>query len=260
MLASQRKQQILQILTEEKQVMSGELSQRFNVSEDSIRRDLRELAAEGKLQRVHGGALPVSAAIAPIETRKSVQIDSKQAVARAAAAMIQPGQVVIVDGGTTTAAMIGFLPADLSCTVVTHSPGIAVALVDHPRIEVILLGGRVFKHSVVAVGAETLAGMARINADLFFMGVTGVHPRAGFTTGDYEEAGIKRADGQGGRNRGNGLPGEAQRRVGLCHRRAEPRQYADCRWRTRRRAAPTVGAERRGDRPRSAVAPTGRRA
>ncbi|EOW0774220.1 DeoR/GlpR family DNA-binding transcription regulator [Klebsiella pneumoniae] len=190
MLASQRKQQILQILTEEKQVMSGELSQRFNVSEDSIRRDLRELAAEGKLQRVHGGALPVSAAIAPIETRKSVQIDSKQAVARAAAAMIQPGQVVIVDGGTTTAAMIGFLPADLSCTVVTHSPGIAVALVDHPRIEVILLGGRVFKHSVVAVGAETLAG---INADLFFMGVTGVHPRAGFTTGDYEEAGIKRA-------------------------------------------------------------------
>ncbi len=100
---------------------------------------------------------------------------------------------MIVDGGTTTAAMIGFLPADLSCTVVTHSPGIAVALVDHPRIEVILLGGRVFKHSVVAVGAETLAGMARINADLFFMGVTGVHPRAGFTTGDYEEAGIKRA-------------------------------------------------------------------
>nr|VXZ82298.1 Uncharacterised protein [Klebsiella pneumoniae] len=54
--------------------------------------------------------------------------------------------------------------------MVTHSPGIAVALVDHPRIEVILLGGRVFKHSVVAVGAETLAGMARINADLFFMG------------------------------------------------------------------------------------------
>ena len=104
MLASQRKQQILQILTEEKQVMSGELSQRFNVSEDSIRRDLRELAAEGKLQRVHGGALPVSAAIAPIETRKSVQIASKQAVARAAAALIQPGQVVIVDGGTTTAA------------------------------------------------------------------------------------------------------------------------------------------------------------
>ncbi|GHK57305.1 hypothetical protein KPZU09_70410 [Klebsiella pneumoniae] len=77
--------------------------------------------------------------------------------------------MVIVDGGTTTAAMIGFTRRPQ-----LHGghpqPGIAVALVDHPRIEVILLGGRVFKHSVVAVGAETLAGMARINADLFFMG------------------------------------------------------------------------------------------
>ena len=71
MLASQRKQQILQILTEEKQVMSGELSQRFNVSEDSIRRDLRELAAEGKLQRVHGGALPVSAALRQLKRAKA---------------------------------------------------------------------------------------------------------------------------------------------------------------------------------------------
>jgi DeoR/GlpR family transcriptional regulator of sugar metabolism len=194
MLASQRKQQILQILAEEKQVMSGELSQRFNVSEDSIRRDLRELAAEGKLQRVHGGALPVSAAIAPIETSKNVQIASKQAVP--ARRRPDPART----GGDCRwrhhhRGDDRLLPADLSCTVVTHSPGIAVALVDHPRIEVILLGGKVFKHSVVAVGAETLEGMARINADLFFMGVTGVHPRAGFTTGDYEEAGIKRAGG-----------------------------------------------------------------
>lgn len=98
-----------------------------------------------------------------------MQIASKQAVARAAAALIQPGQVVIVDGGTTTAAMIGFTRRP-QLHGGHHSPGIAVALVDHPRIEVILLGGRVFKHSVVAVGAETLAGMARINADLFFMG------------------------------------------------------------------------------------------
>ena len=182
MFASQRKQQILQILAVEKQVMSGELSQRFNVSEDSIRRDLRELAGEGKLQRVHGGALPISAAIAPIETRKNVQIASKQAIARRAAALIQPGQVVIIDGGTTTEEMVRCLPADLACTVVTHSPGIAVALVERPLIEVILIGGRLFKQ-----------GIARINADLFFMGVTGVHDRAGFTTGDYEEAAIKRA-------------------------------------------------------------------
>jgi DeoR/GlpR family transcriptional regulator of sugar metabolism len=72
--------------------------------------------------------------------------------------------------------MVRSLPADLACTVVTHSPGIAVALVERPLIEVILIGGRLFKHSVVAVGASALEGIARINADLFFMGVTGVHP------------------------------------------------------------------------------------
>nr|VUD32699.1 transcriptional regulator [Raoultella sp. NCTC 9187] len=228
MLASQRKQLILQILTAEKQVMSGELSQRFGVSEDSIRRDLRELAAEGKLQRVHGGALPASAAVAPIATRRNVQIDSKQAIARRAAALIHPGQVVIVDGGTHHHRDGEVSAADLACTIVTHSPGIAVALVDRPLIEVILIGGRLFKHSLVAVrrrGAGRYCG--GFNADLFFMGVTGVHHHAGFTTGDYEEAGIKRAAGRaGGGNHRDGVAGEAEFGVGFCHRRAEPCRYA----------------------------------
>lgn len=193
MLSSQRKQQILDILSQEKQVQSSELSQRFAVSEDSIRRDLRELAAEGLLQRVHGGALPVSAAIAPFETRKSVQISSKQQIARKAVELIQPGQVVIIDGGTTTAEMLKLLPADLAFTAVTHSPSIAMGLLNYPRVEVIIIGGRLFRHSIVTVGAAMLESIARINADLFFMGVTGVHKTAGLTTGDYEEAGVKRA-------------------------------------------------------------------
>ena len=181
MLASQRKQHILEILARDKQVHSTELSQHFNVSEDSIRRDLRELAAAGLLQRVHGGALPVSAAIAPFE-----------AIAQKAAALICPGQVVIVDGGTTTSEMIKLLPVDMPFTVVTHSPNIAVGLVDYPLIEVILLGGTLFKHSVVTTGTAMTEAASRINADLYFMGVTGVHHSAGFTTGNFEEAGVKR--------------------------------------------------------------------
>lgn len=193
MLSSQRKQQILAILAAEKQVMSSELSQRFNVSEDSVRRDLRELAAEGLLQRVHGGALPVSAAVAPFETRKNVQTSSKRLIAQKAVGLIQPGQVVIIDGGTTTEAMVRQLPQDLAFTAVTHSPSIAMALVDYPQVEVIMIGGLLYRHSVVAVGASVLESVARINADLFFMGVTGVHKSAGLTTGNYEEAGVKRA-------------------------------------------------------------------
>jgi DeoR/GlpR family transcriptional regulator of sugar metabolism len=101
--------------------------------------------------------------------------------------------VVIVDGGTTTSELITFFPPDLRITVVTHSPSIALGLVDHPSIEVILIGGRLYKHSIVAVGAAAIEGIENIHADLFFMGVTGIHPEAGLTTGDFEEACIKRA-------------------------------------------------------------------
>ncbi|EQA1686864.1 DeoR/GlpR family DNA-binding transcription regulator [Enterobacter hormaechei] len=193
MLTSQRKQLILEKLEAEGLVQSTALSLFFSVSEDTIRRDLRELAAEGRLQRVHGGALPASSAIAPFAERQSVKMDAKKRVARRGAQLISPGQVVIIDGGTTTSELITFLPPDLRITVVTHSPGIALGLVDHPCIEVILIGGRLYKHSIVTVGAATIEGINNIHADLFFMGVTGVHPEAGLTTGDYEEACIKRA-------------------------------------------------------------------
>ena len=193
MLTRQRKQLILEKLGAEGQVQSKALSILFDVSEDTIRRDLRELAAEGRLQRVHGGALPSSSAIAPFAERQSVKMAGKKRVARKGAQLISSGQVVIIDGGTTTSELITFFPPDLRITVVTHSPSIALGLVDHPAIEVILIGGRLYKHSIVAVGAAAIEGIENIHADLFFMGVTGIHPDAGLTTGDFEEACIKRA-------------------------------------------------------------------
>jgi len=193
MLTRQRKQLILEKLGAEGQVQSKALSILFDVSEDTIRRDLRELAAEGRLQRVHGGALPSSSAIAPFAERQSVKMDAKKRVARKGAQLISSGHVVIIDGGTTTSELITFFPPDLRITVVTHSPSIALGLVDHPAIEVILIGGRLYKHSIVAVGAAAIEGIENIHADLFFMGVTGIHPDAGLTTGDFEEACIKRA-------------------------------------------------------------------
>ena len=193
MLTSQRKQLILEKLEAEGQVQSTALSVHFSVSEDTIRRDLRELAAEGRLQRVHGGALPASSAVVPFAERKTVKMDAKRNVARKGAQLISAGQVVIIDGGTTTAELITFLPSDLQITVVTHSPSIALGLVEHPLIDVILIGGRLYKHSIVTVGAAAIEGIGNIHADLFFMGVTGIHPDAGLTTGDFEEACIKRA-------------------------------------------------------------------
>jgi DeoR/GlpR family transcriptional regulator of sugar metabolism len=193
MLAHQRREYILKVLAEQGQVIAKSVSEALGLSEDTIRRDLRELAAEGRLQRVHGGALPSSPAVADFAGRRLLATDAKVAIGRAAAKMVKPGQVVILDGGTTTQQLAQHLPRDLKATVVTHSPTIAVALVEHPSVEVVMIGGRLFKHSVVAVGAAAVEAISRIRADVYFMGVTGIHPQAGLSTGDLEESHIKRA-------------------------------------------------------------------
>ncbi|WP_346949014.1 DeoR/GlpR family DNA-binding transcription regulator [Dyella sp.] len=193
MLTSQRKQAILAALQRDGQVVAKAMSETFGVSEDTVRRDLRELAAEGLLQRVHGGALPASPAMADFAHRQHIGAEAKSAIAHRAAQMVLPGQVVFIDGGTTCVQLARSLPQALRGTVVTHSPSIAVELVDHAGIEVVLIGGRLFKHSVVAVGAAAMEAIGRVRVDLYFMGVTGVHPTAGLSTGDFEEASVKRA-------------------------------------------------------------------
>jgi len=193
MLTEQRKQLILARLRQDGQVIAAALSAELGLSEDTLRRDLRALAAEGLLQRVHGGALPASAAVADFTARQVVEPEGKAGIAAAAAAMVQPGQLVFIDGGTTCQQLARRLPPTLRATVVTHSPTIAVELGAHEGIEVVLIGGRLFKHSMVAVGAAALQAIGQIRADLYFMGVTGVAPGAGLSTGDLEEAHIKRA-------------------------------------------------------------------
>jgi DeoR/GlpR family transcriptional regulator of sugar metabolism len=193
MLTTQRKREILALLKSSGQVIAKEVSRSMRVSEDTIRRDLREMAQEGLLQRVHGGALPASPAIRDFAGRETITAEGKKAIGGAAAKMIRPGQVVILDGGTTAREIARHIPLELQATIVTHSPTIALELVNHPDVEVIVIGGRLFKHSLVAVGAEAIEVIARIHADTYFMGVTGVHPKTGLTTGDYEEAAVKRA-------------------------------------------------------------------
>jgi len=193
MLTSQRKQHILDVLKRDGQIIAKNLSSELDLSEDTIRRDLRELAQEGLLQRVHGGALPVSPATASFARREDILIESKVAIGRAAANLIKDGQVVILDGGTTAMQVARHLPRGLQATIITHSARTAIELVDHPGVEVILIGGRMFKHSIVSVGAAAIEAISHIRADLFLMGVTGVHPTEGLSTGDLEEAYMKQA-------------------------------------------------------------------
>jgi DeoR/GlpR family transcriptional regulator of sugar metabolism len=193
MLTTERKALILDRLQKEQRIVAKDLSQQLGLSEDTIRRDLRELAGEGLLQRVHGGALPASKALADLPSRRKISVEDKTAIAKAAAAMVRNGHVIFLDGGTSTVAVARALSMQLHATVVTHSPDIAVALLEHPNIEIELIGGRIYKHSNVAVGSAASEGISHIRTDIFFMGVTGIHPDHGLTTGDREEAAIKRA-------------------------------------------------------------------
>ncbi|MEM7115859.1 MAG: DeoR/GlpR family DNA-binding transcription regulator [Chloroflexota bacterium] len=193
MLTQQRKQYILTRLANEGRIVAKTLAQELELSEDTIRRDLRDLAKEGLLQRVHGGALPASTAVSPFARRQEIATDGKAAIGKAAAAMIQAGQIVLLDGGTTAVQLARHLPKNLAVTIVTHSPSIAVELVDHPVAEVILIGGKLYKHSVVTMGTAALEALSHIRADMFFMGVTGVHVQAGLSTGNLEEAYMKKA-------------------------------------------------------------------
>ena len=192
MLAAQRRDFLLNRLQSDGRLVAKDVAAEFGVTEDSVRRDLRELAAAGLCQRVYGGALPVSPAVADYAARGSVSPAAKQRVAAAAAALIRPGSTVLLDGGTTALAVTAALPSDLRATVVTHSPTVAAALVEHPTVEVYVLGGRLFKHSAVTCGAAAAEAAAGVHADLFLLGVTGVHHEAGLTTGDPDEAAMKR--------------------------------------------------------------------
>ncbi|MGW4522118.1 DeoR/GlpR family DNA-binding transcription regulator [Amycolatopsis sp. NPDC004378] len=192
MLVGERRDLLLTRLAAEGKVLAKDVAAELNVSEDSIRRDLRDLAAAGLCQRVYGGALPVSPAVADYASRTSIAVDGKDRVAALAAGLVRPGSTVILDGGTTTLAVAKALPRDLEATVVTHSPTVAVALLDHRHVEVFLLGGRLFRHSAVTCGAAAAEAAQGISADVFLLGVTGVHPDAGLTTGDADEAAMKR--------------------------------------------------------------------
>lgn len=192
MLAAQRRDLLLHRLQRDGRLVAKDIAAELGIAEDSVRRDLRELASAGLCQRVYGGALPVSPAVADYATRSAVATNSKQRVAEVAAGLILPGSTVLLDGGTTALAVANALPVDLEATVVTHSPTIAVALVDHPLVEVFVLGGRLFKHSVVTCGAATAEAAQTVQVDVFLLGVTGVHHEAGLTTGDPDEAAMKR--------------------------------------------------------------------
>lgn len=167
------------------------LARQLNVSEDTIRRDMNEMAAPGTAEAGAWRGAARCPDLPDLTVRRSVANAEKAALGARAAGLIGPGQMVFLDGGTTTAEIARHLPRDMPLVVATHSPTIAAEFEHHAKVEVILVGGRLYKHSMVSVGAQ-MAAIDAIRPDLFFLGVTAAPPRHGLSTGDFEEAAIKR--------------------------------------------------------------------
>jgi DeoR/GlpR family transcriptional regulator of sugar metabolism len=163
------------------------------VSEDTIRRDLRELAAQGLVQRVHGGALAPAPQPGTFAHRAETCGAEKAALARAAVELLAHARVILLDGSTTNLELARRLPADGPRTVLTNSPPIAAALAEHPTADVVMIGGRLDKGAQVTTGATAVDFIRAVRADACVLGVCALHHEAGLSTDDLDEAQVKRA-------------------------------------------------------------------
>ena len=192
-LAAERQQQILDRLGRDGRVLATALAEAFSTSEDTIRRDLRDLAGRGLCRRVYGGALPVSPASGSAQVRAAEATDRKAALGQALAGLAAPGSLVFVDSGSTNLAAAKAFPNDLRLTVATHDPAIAAAALAKPEVMVLLIGGRVDPRIGAALGGRTLADIEALRPDLALLGVCALDPVAGAAAFDPEDAEIKRA-------------------------------------------------------------------
>jgi DeoR/GlpR family transcriptional regulator of sugar metabolism len=192
-LAAERQQQILERLQREGRVLATDLAEAFGASDDTVRRDLRDLAGRGLCRRVYGGALAVSPASGPARARAEEATERKAALGAALAALVPPGQFVFIDAGSTNLVAARRLPEGLGATIATHDPAIAAALSGRGDTALWLIGGRVDPYVGAAVGGRALADIEAMRPDLVLIGVCAVDPAGGISAFNAEDAEIKRA-------------------------------------------------------------------
>jgi DeoR/GlpR family transcriptional regulator of sugar metabolism len=193
MLAAERRDLLVTRLRRDGKLVARDLAAELSLSEDVVRRDLRDLAAAGLCLRVYGGALPASPLSGSTHARRSeLAPESKRRVGARAAYLIGPGSTVILDADTTSAAIAEALRPDLTATIVTNSPVTAAALMNHPTVKVLVLGGMLDKDAGVTCGSAAAEAATGISADLYLVAVAGIHPKEGLTASDPDSAALKR--------------------------------------------------------------------
>jgi DeoR family fructose operon transcriptional repressor len=197
MYAEERQQAIASLVIGQGRASVADLAQAYDVTTETVRRDLAVLDKAGVLRRVHGGAVPARAlhlVEAGVGERETTRAEYKDAIAAAAAEFFPPGgATVLLDAGTTTARIAALLPTDRELVVVTNSVPVAARLAAVPSVSLQLLGGRVRGLTQAAVGEQTLRVLDAMRVDLAFIGTNAISVRHGLSTPDSDEAAVKRA-------------------------------------------------------------------
>ncbi len=193
LLPDERHRIIRKRLSLGERVLSVEMARELGASEDTIRRDLRELARLGVCRRVYGGALPVSPASDSFKMRQSQNLGSKVALGQASATIIATDQVIFLDAGTTNLEIARALPNHSKLTVATNSPAIAMELISRSNIKLVMIGGLVDSDAGAALGARAIRDVQSISIDLSFLGGCAVSDQAGIRAFIFEDAEFKQA-------------------------------------------------------------------
>lgn len=192
MLKKERQAFILQQINIHNKVLSSDLSVQLNVSEDTVRRDLQELDEEGKLTKVHGGALSKSFHFT-IENHDIFQPAEKRIIAHKAVQLIKDGMLIVLSGGTTIRELVKALPSELNATFITVSIPIALELLNHPNSEVIFLGNKLLKSAQMSIGVDVVQKLSEIKADYCFLGTNAIDINEGITDLEWEIIEVKKA-------------------------------------------------------------------
>lgn len=191
MTKSDRQQYIVDQLRLNDQVNYQELAVKLHTSEDTVRRDIRELADSGLITRIKGGAQPKAILPVSYQEREVYANAEKRVIARKAANLFKDGQIVVFDGGTTPFLIVSYLPRDIRLTLITHSYPIANLTFDFPNIDLIFAGGKASKKSKVSTGFDVLKKYNALHADISVLGVHSLHLDHGVTDPILEEADVK---------------------------------------------------------------------
>jgi DeoR/GlpR family transcriptional regulator of sugar metabolism len=186
MLKEERHKIILRLINLHNKVLTTDLCEQLVVSEDTIRRDLIELADQGLVLKVHGGAMTKTFHY-PFNGQNVVYaLEAKQVIADKVAGLLKDDMMILMEGGTTMMEIAKKIPKGLKATFFTVSPQVALALAEHEDIEVISIGGRLAKNTNIHTGASVINELSNLKVDLCIIGTNGISVKDGVTDSDWE--------------------------------------------------------------------------